>query len=180
MLTGFMVFSQAVFADDTTVAEGSIANTEVTDETLVVCLASEPSTLWGAPDGKVENECQIINSAHSVHKEVTVMESGKYTVCYTGEEITVFFLFELKFLGKGPAPPFNSDGLCVRSSEVELCFSIVEYLYAFSVLFILDTGHPSFAGDPHRSLSERTEEKNVLIKSLIVQYLFLGHVSFSP
>ena len=63
MLTGFMVFSQAVFADDTTVAEDSIANTEVTDETLVVCLASEPSTLWGAPDGKVENECQIINSA---------------------------------------------------------------------------------------------------------------------
>ena len=62
ILAGFMVFSQTAWAGDTA-SEESAVNTEVTDETLVVCLASEPSTLWGAPDGKVENECQIINSA---------------------------------------------------------------------------------------------------------------------
>ncbi len=57
-LAGLMLFSQAAYA-----SEDNAVNTEMTDETLVVCLASEPSTLWGAPDGKVENECQIINSA---------------------------------------------------------------------------------------------------------------------
>ena len=44
-------------------ANEDAANTAVAEETLVVGLASEPSTLWGAPDGKVENESQIINSA---------------------------------------------------------------------------------------------------------------------
>lgn len=39
------------------------ANTNTSDETLVVVLASEPSTLWGAPDGKVENESQYVNMA---------------------------------------------------------------------------------------------------------------------
>lgn len=39
------------------------ANTDTSDDTLVVVLASEPSSLWGAPDGKVENETQIVNNA---------------------------------------------------------------------------------------------------------------------
>ena len=63
MLAGSLVFSQAAYASDATPAEDSAVNTEVTDETLVVCLASEPSSLWGAVDGKVENESQIINNA---------------------------------------------------------------------------------------------------------------------
>ncbi len=37
------------------------ANTETTDETLRVALASEPSTLWPAGSGKTENEAQIIS-----------------------------------------------------------------------------------------------------------------------
>ena len=44
-------------------ASNDPANTGLSDETLVVGLASEPSTLWGAPEGKVENEAQIINNA---------------------------------------------------------------------------------------------------------------------
>lgn len=39
------------------------ANTEKTDETLTVGLASEPSTLYAAAVGKSENEAMIINSA---------------------------------------------------------------------------------------------------------------------
>jgi len=38
-------------------------NTNVTDETLVVSFASEPSGLWGSATGKVENEMLIINMA---------------------------------------------------------------------------------------------------------------------
>lgn len=38
-------------------------NTETSDETLVVALGSEPSTLFGPAGGKIENEEQIINSA---------------------------------------------------------------------------------------------------------------------
>ncbi len=37
------------------------ANTETTDETLRIALASEPSTLWPAGSGKTENEAQIIS-----------------------------------------------------------------------------------------------------------------------
>ena len=44
-------------------ANADPANTTVTDENLVIGLASEPSTLWGAASGKQENESQIINSA---------------------------------------------------------------------------------------------------------------------
>ena len=36
------------------------ANTEVTDETLRIGFASEPSTLWGAAAGQVENEAQLV------------------------------------------------------------------------------------------------------------------------
>lgn len=39
------------------------ANTNTSDETLKVILASEPSSLWGAPSAKTENESQIINAA---------------------------------------------------------------------------------------------------------------------
>ena len=39
------------------------ANTEKTDETLTVGLASEPSTLYGVAEGKTENEEQVIGSA---------------------------------------------------------------------------------------------------------------------
>lgn len=39
------------------------ANTEVTDETLKIGMASEPSTLWCAAAGKTENEAQIIQMA---------------------------------------------------------------------------------------------------------------------
>lgn len=39
------------------------ANTNTSDETLRIGLSSEPSTLWGASEGKAENEEQIINAA---------------------------------------------------------------------------------------------------------------------
>ena len=39
------------------------ANTEKTDETLRIALASEPSTLWPAGSGKTENEGQIVSGA---------------------------------------------------------------------------------------------------------------------
>lgn len=38
-------------------------NTNTSDETLRIGLSSEPSTLWGASEGKAENEEQIINAA---------------------------------------------------------------------------------------------------------------------
>lgn len=38
-------------------------NTQVTDETLKVAFASEPSCLWGAPVGQVENEAQYVINA---------------------------------------------------------------------------------------------------------------------
>jgi len=39
------------------------ANTETTDETLVIGLASEPANLWGSGTGATENEMMIINGA---------------------------------------------------------------------------------------------------------------------
>lgn len=39
------------------------ANTNTSDETLRIGLSSEPSTIWGASEGKAENEEQIINAA---------------------------------------------------------------------------------------------------------------------
>ena len=44
-------------------ADVDAANTQATDETLKFGLASEPSTIWGAPVGKVENEAQMVFSA---------------------------------------------------------------------------------------------------------------------
>ena len=39
------------------------ANTQVTDETLVIGLSAEPSALWAAGSGKQENELSIISAA---------------------------------------------------------------------------------------------------------------------
>lgn len=57
-------------ADDTAKAAGEIReanadapNTEETDETIHIVLASEPSTLWGAPAGKIENEQAYVADA---------------------------------------------------------------------------------------------------------------------
>lgn len=67
-LTAGMAFSSAVCASEET-ADGvyavnaDAANTEVTDEVLNVALASEPSTLWQAATGKMENESSIIGGA---------------------------------------------------------------------------------------------------------------------
>lgn len=44
-------------------ANADPANTKVTDETLKIGLASEPSTLWGGGCGKTENEMQIVSGA---------------------------------------------------------------------------------------------------------------------
>ena len=51
-------------------------NTEVTDETIRIVLASEPSTLWGAPAGKIENESVYIADA-IMDRLVAVDENGE-------------------------------------------------------------------------------------------------------
>ena len=38
-------------------------NTETSDETVTVAFSAEPSGLWGAGTGKVENEAQIVDAA---------------------------------------------------------------------------------------------------------------------
>jgi peptide/nickel transport system substrate-binding protein len=64
VLTAAMVLSSAmcVHAEITT-AGVDPANTEVTDETLRIVMGSEPSTLWGAAAGQVENESQLVLNA---------------------------------------------------------------------------------------------------------------------
>lgn len=52
------------------------ANQTVTDETLKIGLASEPSTLWGAGCGKTENEMQIISGALMDTLVVTDQNTG--------------------------------------------------------------------------------------------------------
>ena len=54
--------SASVFAGEAKPANADPANTETTDETLVIGLSAEPSGLWGAGVGKVENEMQIIGA----------------------------------------------------------------------------------------------------------------------
>ena len=54
------------------------ANTEVTDETLVIGLSSEPSALWGGGSGKVENEMQIIGNA--LMDTLVVVDRNTYEV----------------------------------------------------------------------------------------------------
>ena len=44
-------------------ANGDPANTTATDETITIGLASEPSTIWGAPEAKTENEAEIVCGA---------------------------------------------------------------------------------------------------------------------
>lgn len=71
-LSALMVSSMAcqmgIFADDaaengTRLPNRDAVNTAVTDETLVIDFASEPSSLWGAGTGKVENEMLMIDMA---------------------------------------------------------------------------------------------------------------------
>ena len=63
-LAATMTLSSAFMANAEIIgADVDPANTEKTDETLRVALASEPSTLWGAATGSTENEAQIIGSA---------------------------------------------------------------------------------------------------------------------
>ena len=55
----------AVYADEPGIYQNNSesGNTEVTDETLTIALQAEPSTLWGAGVGKLENEDCYIASA---------------------------------------------------------------------------------------------------------------------
>ncbi len=65
-LAAVMTFSFATcaFAEDGVYgANEDPANTEVTDETLVIGLSAEPSALWAIGTGKVENEMMIISNA---------------------------------------------------------------------------------------------------------------------
>ena len=55
--------SMTAYAGEAKGANVDPANTEMTDETIVINLASEPSALWGGGSGKVENEMQIVNAA---------------------------------------------------------------------------------------------------------------------
>ena len=55
--------SMTAYAGEAKGANADPANTEMTDETIVINLASEPSALWGGGSGKVENEMQIVNGA---------------------------------------------------------------------------------------------------------------------
>ena len=64
-LAALLTFSMATcaFADEEVKgANEDPANTEVTDETIVIGLSSEPSALWAAGSGKTENEMVIIAS----------------------------------------------------------------------------------------------------------------------
>ena len=65
-LAAVMTFSMATcaFADgEVKGANEDPANTEVTDETIVIGLSSEPSALWAIGSGKVENELVIVQNA---------------------------------------------------------------------------------------------------------------------
>lgn len=66
-LVAAMAMSMTAFADDATAAvkgaNADPANTQVTDETITIGLASEPADLWGAGAGTTANESMIINGA---------------------------------------------------------------------------------------------------------------------
>ena len=75
LLSAVMVVSMASVASaDIIGADVDAPNTTKTDETLVVTLASEPSTLWGAAAGQVENEAEII-----IATQDTLVKSDKVT-----------------------------------------------------------------------------------------------------
>ena len=64
LLSSLMVVSMASVANAAIIgADVDAPNTTATDETLTVTLASEPSAIWGAPVGQVENEAQIVINA---------------------------------------------------------------------------------------------------------------------
>lgn len=66
-------------------ANADPANTETSDKTITIGLASEPSTLWGAATAATENESQIINGAlldTLVSKDQT---SGEVVPCLATE-----------------------------------------------------------------------------------------------
>ena len=76
LLSAVMVVSMASVASaDIIGADVDAPNTTKTDETLVVTLASEPSTLWGAAAGQVENEAEFIIAA----TQDTLVKSDKVT-----------------------------------------------------------------------------------------------------
>ncbi len=54
--------SASAFAGEAKSANADPVNTETSDETIVIALSAEPSGLWGAGVGKVENEMQIIGA----------------------------------------------------------------------------------------------------------------------
>ena len=55
--------SMSAYAGEAKGANVDPANTEVSDDTIVIALSAEPSGLWGSGTGKVENEMQIVNAA---------------------------------------------------------------------------------------------------------------------
>ena len=63
-LAALLTFSMAVPAmAEVKDANADPANTTASDETLVIGFASEPSTIWGAPEGKTENESVYLQGA---------------------------------------------------------------------------------------------------------------------
>ncbi len=58
-----ITMASSVYAKEAVGANVDPANTEMTDETIVIGLSAEPSGLWGSGTGKVENETQIIDAA---------------------------------------------------------------------------------------------------------------------
>ena len=55
--------SAGALAGEAKSANADPVNTQTSDETIVIALSAEPSGLWGAGVGKVENEMQIIGGA---------------------------------------------------------------------------------------------------------------------
>ncbi len=61
ILLSAVLCAQSALADEAKINTDPV-NTKVTDETLYVGLASEPSMLWGAASGKLENEDVMITA----------------------------------------------------------------------------------------------------------------------
>ena len=65
MMTASVLTGAAVYADESGASQinSDPINETVTDEKITLALMSEPSTLWGAGTGKLENEDVYISSA---------------------------------------------------------------------------------------------------------------------
>ena len=63
MASSFAAYAEDPKANQALDVNQDAPNTEVTDETLRIALASEPSTLWQGAAGKTENEASIIGGA---------------------------------------------------------------------------------------------------------------------